>query len=229
MPNMPQDVTDDMIVSSSAPICLVGGAPVTDGAFALVAGMVDGFVGVDGGADHLRARGIRPRAVIGDLDSLSPIARADFADCLWHVAEQETTDFEKALTRVAAPRIIALGFTGGRMDHALSVLNVMARMADRAVFLVDADDVSYLAPQGDSTITLPAGARVSLMPLARVVASVSGVRWPFADWVLDPVGRNSASNMATGGVVRITAKGPLLVTLPQAHLAEAVTNGVRAE
>lgn len=216
------------IVSSNRAICLVGGAAVEGAVLAGVVRLVGGFVGVDGGADHLLARGITPLAVIGDLDSLSGKARAAFDDCLWHVAEQETTDFEKALTRVSAPHIIALGFTGGRLDHALSVLNVMARMPERSVFLVDADDVSYLAPQGDSMIDLPAGTRVSLMPLGDVRASASGVAWPFIDWALHPVGRNSASNMATGGAVRITTQGPLLVTLPQAYLTEAVTSGVRA-
>lgn len=217
------------IVSSNSAICLVGGAAVTDAVFAAVAPFITGFVGVDGGADHLLTRGISPMAVIGDLDSLSAQARTTFADCLWHIPEQETTDFEKALTRVSAPLIIALGFTGNRLDHTLAALNVMARNPDRAVFLVDADDVSYMVPQGISTVDLPAGTRVSLMPLGDVRASVAGVAWPFTDWALHPVGRTSASNMATGGTVRISADGPLLVTLPQAHLAAAVTGGARAE
>ncbi len=201
---------------------------MSDAVFAAVAPFVEGFVGVDGGADHLLARAVAPLAVIGDLDSLTAQARATFSDCLWHIPEQETTDFEKALSRVDAPQIIALGFTGGRLDHTLAVLNVMARIPGRPVLLVDADDVSYLAPQGDSTIHLPAGTRVSLMPLGDVRASVSGVAWPFSDWALHPVGRTSASNMATGGTVRITAQGPLLVTLPQAHLHAVVTGDVRA-
>lgn len=216
------------IVSSASAICLVGGAALSATAFAKVAPHVGGFVGVDSGADHLLAGGITPLAVIGDLDSISPQAHAAFADRLWQIPEQETTDFEKALTRVTAPFVIALGFTGGRMDHALSVLNVMARMPDRGVFLVDADDVSYLAPQGDSVVDLAAGTRVSLMPLGDVRASVAGVAWPFTDWALHPVGRNSASNMATGGPVRISAQGPLLVTLPRTCLAAALTGGLRA-
>jgi thiamine pyrophosphokinase len=216
------------IVSSNKAICLVGGAAVTATSFAEVGPFVSGFVGVDGGADHLLARGVSPMAVVGDLDSLSTAARAAFADCLWHVPEQETTDFEKALSRVSAPQFIALGFTGGRMDHALSVLNVMARMPEKNVLLVDAYDVSYLAPLGDSTIDLPADTRVSLMPLGDVRASAAGVAWPFTDWALHPVGRTSASNMATGGPVRISAQGPLLVTLPRAHLGVVVTSGVRA-
>ena len=216
------------IVSSASAICLVGGAALTGTAFATVAPYVGGFVGVDSGADHLLAGGITPLAVIGDLDSVSPQARAAFADRLWQIPEQETTDFEKALTRVTAPFVIALGFTGGRMGHALSVLNVMARRPDSEVFLVDGDDVSYLAPQGDSVVDLPAGTRVSLMPLGDVRASVAGVAWPFTDWALHPVGRNSASNMATGGPVRVSAQGPLLVTLPQSCLAAALTGGLRA-
>ncbi|MFN3662184.1 thiamine diphosphokinase [Yoonia sp.] len=220
---------NEPIVVSKTAICFVGGAAVADTAFSAVAPLVAAYVGVDGGADHLLDRDIMPKAVIGDMDSLSEAARDRFSDLLCHVAEQESTDFEKALTRVAAPHIIALGFTGGRMDHALSVLNVMARHLHRTVLLVDADDVSYLAPQGDSVITMSAGARVSLMPLGDVHASVSGVRWPFTDWALNPTGRNSASNMAMGGPVRISAQGPLLVTLPLAHLVEAVTNGVRVQ
>ena len=58
------------IVSSTSAICLVGGAPVADAVFAVVSPYVAGFVGVDGGADHLLAGGIAPMAVIGDLDSV---------------------------------------------------------------------------------------------------------------------------------------------------------------
>ena len=216
------------MITSATALCLIGGGPVADAGFAAVAPLVTEFVAVDGGADHLLGRGVPPSRVIGDLDSLSDRARLQFADILWHVSEQETTDFEKALTRVMAPQVLALGFTGGRMDHALSVLNVMARHPQRAVFLVDQDDVSYMAPQGDSALDLPAGTRVSLMPLGDVRASVAGVHWPFRDWALHPVGRNSASNRATGGPVRISAAGPLLVTLPLEQLGQALTNGVRA-
>ncbi len=72
--------------------------------------LVDAFVGVDGGADHLLAAGVTPAAVIGDLDSLSDLARATFAEQTYHIAEQETTDFEKALTRIDAARVLAVGF-----------------------------------------------------------------------------------------------------------------------
>lgn len=222
-------MTDDIIVSSNNLICLVGGAMIGDLSLSADFPFVDSFVAVDGGADHLLAAGIDPVAVIGDLDSISDQARATFADVLCHISEQETTDFEKSLARVTAPAILAIGFTGGRIDHTLAVLNVMARCPDSPVVLMDPCDVSFLAnPQG-TTLHLPAGCRISMMPLAETSLSVSGVRWPLTDRVVSPTGSNSASNEATGGPVHIQADGPLLITLPQPHLQIALKAVARAE
>jgi thiamine pyrophosphokinase len=206
------------VLTRDAPICLVGGGPVAGATLAALTPTVTGFVGVDSGADLLLARGISPLAVIGDLDSLSQAARTGFAAITHHIREQDTTDFEKALLRIRAPLIFAIGFTGGRLDHSLSVLNAMARHPAQMVVLVDEWDLSFLVPQNGITLDLPAQMRVSLMPLGNVTATASGLRWPFADWPMHPAGAVSASNMALGGPVRITAQGPLLLTLPRAHL-----------
>lgn len=209
---------DSTLLARDLPICLVGGGPVTADDIAALAALSCGYVGVDGGADALHAAAITPLAVIGDLDSLSDAARAQFADLLHQISEQDTTDFEKALLRIRAPLIYAIGFTGGRIDHSLSVLNVMARHRARAVVLVDPHDVSLLVPQGGIALDLPADMRVSLMPLGDVRATAIGLRWPFRDWPMHPAGSTSASNMALGGRVQITARGPLLLTLPRAAL-----------
>ncbi len=217
------------IVSSSKLVCLVGGAPIADDAIASVSKGVDAFIGVDGGADHLLAAAITPAAIIGDLDSLSEAARATFADKLCHVAEQSSTDFEKALTRVVAPKVLALGFTGGRIDHILSVLNVMARYTDRSVVLADTDDASFMARQGKTTFSAPKGSRISMMPLGTATVTVTGVGWPFADQMMTPNGFTSPSNAALGGDVTLTVDGPVLITLPRALLQTALQAVVRAE
>ncbi len=222
-------MTNDIIVSSNGPVCFVGGAKIGNKALGADFANVNSFVGVDGGADHLLAAGIAPVAVIGDFDSLSDKARATFADVLCHVSEQDTTDFEKALTRVTAPLIYALGFTGGRIDHILGVLNVMARYPDRAVLLVDDDDVSFVITHRLENLELPANSRISLMPLAALVVSATGLRWPLADFAMHPAGKTSGSNATSGEPVHIRTNGPLLVTLPRAHLATAVTAVARAE
>ncbi len=217
------------IVSSNNAICLVGGAPIADDAISAVFSLVNSFVGVDGGADHLLAAGVTPAAVIGDLDSLSNEARATFAQQLRFIAEQSTTDFEKALTRVSASVVLGLGFTGGRLDHALSVLNVLARHPERAVLLLDAHDVSFVAPLGRITFAVLPATRISLMSLGEAKVTFSGVRWPFAQTRMTPDGFSSPSNEATGGEVTIETDGPLLVTLPRDLLAVAMKAAVRAK
>lgn len=217
------------IVSASNLICLVGGASLGRNTISSVLPFVDAFVGVDGGANHLLQAGVTPAAVIGDLDSLSARARATFADVLHHIPEQATTDFEKALTRVAAPAILALGFTGGRMDHALSVLNVMARYPARAVILVDDDEVCFMAVTGRTRMDLAAGTPLSVMPVAPVRVTVAGLAWSFDDRMMSPDGFTSPSNAASGGPVTLDTDGPVLVTLPRVHLPVALQAAVRAK
>ncbi len=219
---------DKTIVSSDKPVCLVGGAPIEKDAISAVFSHVDAFVGVDGGANHLLAADVTPDAVIGDLDSLSDLARATFADLLHQVTDQSTTDFEKALTRIVAPLIFAIGFTGGRLDHTLSVLNVIAQHPDRAVILLDKDDVSFLAHIGTTAFDLARSTRISVMPLGVAVVSVSGVQWPFTAQRMAPDGFTSPSNAALGGQVTIETDGPVLVTLPRAFWQIAAQAAVRA-
>lgn len=220
-------MSSETIVSTSRPVCLVGGASATNADITNVLQLVAGFVAVDSGADTLLREGIKPIAVVGDLDSLSQTARDTFAELLCQIDEQSTTDFEKALTRVTAPAIIALGFTGGRMDHILSVLNVMSRFPDKPVLLADVDDVSFLVAKGRSVFALPKGSRISLMPVAPATVSLQGVVWPFSDTLMTMTGFTSPSNAAIGGDVIIQTDAPILVTLPRAHLPIALKAVVR--
>lgn len=221
-------MSDEPIVESHSPVCLVGGSAIADDAISAVFAHVSAFVGVDGGADHLLAASVTPVAVVGDLDSLSDRARAAFADRLCYVPEQSTTDFEKALVRVAAPVVLALGFTGGRIDHVLSVMNVLARFPDRAVILADEDDVCFAARPGRTVLDVEKGTRISLLPLGNATVSVTGVVWPFTAREMAPDGFSSPSNAALGGQVVIDADGPVLVTLPRLLLPAALQAAVRA-
>ena len=212
----------DGIVSIHDIVGLVGGASIHPHEVAAISPFVDRYIAVDGGADHILNAGKQPDVVIGDLDSLSEHARATFADRLCHISDQSTTDFEKAMIHLQALAIVAVGFTGGRMDHVLAVLNVLVRFPERRVILADADDVSFLAYQGQSKLHLPLGTRISLMPLDAARVSLDGVEWPFTDVQMHPGGFISPSNAVAGDQVTIDAQGPVLVTLPRAHLAAAL-------
>ena len=222
-------MSDTTIVSTDSPVCFVGGGVIGNRPLGADLASDTRFVGVDSGADHLLAAGVSPMIVIGDLDSLSDSARAAVGAVLHHGAEQDTTDFEKALMRVDAPLITALGFTGGRIDHILGVLNVMARYPQKRVLLADDEDVSFVMTARLERLELPEDTRISLMPLDDVVVTATGLRWSLNGFAMRPTGRTSGSNVTTGTPIAIQTTGPILVTLPRAFLAVAAQAAVRAE
>ena len=211
---------DALIVHETDPVVLVGGADLGPDELNIFQSRAPIYVGVDRGADHLLAAGLCPSAVIGDLDSLSDAARARFADVLHPVMEQETVDFEKALVRVQAPLIYAVGFWGGRVDHSLAVLNVLGRYADRRIVLVGPEDVSMVIPRGEVTLALPKGCRVSLMPLCLSMVTTKGMRWDITDYEMDTLGKCSPSNESAAEKVQITTQGAVVLSLPRSQIEQ---------
>ncbi|WP_422826519.1 thiamine diphosphokinase [Thalassococcus sp. BH17M4-6] len=182
---------------------------------------VNAVVAADGAADLLVDAGVRPDAVIGDMDSIRPETRAALPkDVLHEITEQDSTDFDKCLRNIAAPLVLGLGFLGARVDHELAALTVLARRADRRCVLVGEEDVILLCPP-EFTIDLPEGCRVSLFPLGPVTGRSEGLRWPIDGLEFAPALRGGTSNMATGGQVRLRMDAPLmLLILPRSLLAQ---------
>jgi thiamine pyrophosphokinase len=217
------------IVESSGGVTLVAGGPVTRRDLALALRRAPVLVAADGGADRALAAGHLPQAVIGDLDSLTPAARKAVGKARLHrVAEQETTDFDKALRHIAAPFVLALGVLGGRLDHELAVLNALVRSTRRCL-LIGAQDVVFAAPAGvDITLGLKPGDRLSLFPMAPVAGHSRGLRWPIAGLHFAPDGGIGTSNAATDGPVSLHLDAPgMVVILPRARLDAALAALIR--
>ena len=181
------------------------------------------LVGADGGGDVIRAAGLLPEAIIGDFDSLADAADWDARTRLVRLAEQETTDFEKALYSTTAPVTIALGMTGKRFDHTLAALDAVARYAgDRIIILVDEADVA-MALTGPFSFEVEAGDRVSVHPLKPIRFRRSiGLRYPLDGLRLAPGERTGTSNQAELGPFRIEpeprAKAPWLLIVDRTYL-----------
>ena len=211
------------IVHDSRPVVLVGGAKVKKSL--LRAAIVDAprIVAADGAANRLIKRGILPDAVIGDMDSLSDRSRKVLPKERVHkIEEQDSTDFEKCLSRIDAPLVVALGFSGGRLDHQLAVLHGMMRFADRPCLLVGPREVVFLAPPRFD-IALFAGCRVSLFPMGEVQARSNGLVWALDGLDFAPGTFIGTSNRVAGSKgqetrVRIETDAPaMLVILPVAY------------
>lgn len=212
-----------VIVQSQDALTVVGGGPVTrrDLAFAMARAPV--VVAADGGADWVLAAGLMPAAVIGDFDSLSAAGRAVIApERLFHIAEQETTDFDKALRSVAAPFVLALGVTGARLDHELAALNALVRHQGAPCIVIGAKDVVFHVPK-EVTLRLTVGDPVSLFPMAAVTGSSRGLHWPIDGLAFAPGGRIGTSNRASAGDVQLRFDQPgMLVIVPRARLDRVI-------
>jgi thiamine pyrophosphokinase len=210
------------IVQSLRGVTLVGGAPVGGALLRQALAAAPCLVAADSGADRLLRLGHRPEAVIGDLDSISRTGRAALADRLHRIAEQDTTDFDKALRSIAAPHVLALGFAGARLDHGLAAFNTLVRHPARACLLAGPRDLAFLAPPA-LRLRLPVGSRLSLFPMGPVRGDSHGLRWPIAGIDFAPGGRIGTSNAVAAPEVRLAFDAPaMLVIVPRPALAAAL-------
>ncbi len=212
------------LLHSSAPVTLIGAGALAPGDLLAARQHAPVVVAADGGADAALAHGVVPALVIGDGDSLSAMARARIpASRIHDVADPDTTDFQKCLARIVAPRLLCVGFLGGRIDHALAVLSALAA-SPRDCVLFNARDVVFHAP-ARCTLDLPPGTRLSLFPMAPVTGRSTGLAWPIDGLALSPGGRIGTSNRTTGPVT-LHLDGPgMLVIVPRRGLAAVLARG----
>jgi thiamine pyrophosphokinase len=210
------------IVQSPDGITLVGGGPVSRADLTLALGLAPVVVAADAGADHCLRHGVMPQAVIGDFDSISAQARGAIApDRLHVIAEQDSTDFDKALRSVAAPFVLALGFAGARIDHGLAVFNALVRGAAPCIVL-GPRDVVFHAPLR-LQMAMRVGDRLSLFPMGRVQGHSQGLEWPIADLAFAPDGQIGTSNRVSDPLVTLAFDGPgMLVIVPRRYLPAAI-------
>lgn len=161
------------------------------------------------------AAGLSPDLVVGDMDSISEVARGAYGDRLHHIAEQDSTDFAKALRTSPASLSIAVGFVGARVDHLLAVLTELARTRAPVVLLGEEECICLLPPL--LTLDVVPGTRVSLWPLGPVRGRSTGLRWPIDGIDFSPTLCAGTSNEATGPV-EIAVEGDMVLLLPAAEL-----------
>ena len=184
------------------------------------------FVCTDGAAAAALAAGLRPDLVVGDLDSLDDATLAQLGEVeVLGLAEQETTDLEKAIYTLlarGAQEVLVLGAGGRRWDQFHANLSLFARYAHRLVIRAE-DDWGRLVmavPATTTRIDEPVGAMVSLlpMPIAEGVTTTH-LRWPLDGARLALGGRLGVSNEVTQSpaAVAFTAGGLAVYTVNRHH------------
>ena len=192
----------------------------------------DILIACDGGGTWLHRHGYQPQILMGDLDSIdtSALAALEGSGCLierYPVAKDET-DGELALLKAAslgATDIILIGALGGRIDHELANIWLLAMPQLQGISVTIFDGVSFLRLTCDTmTLSGAAGDTVSLIPMGGQVLGIttSGLAYPLRDEPLFLGPARGVSNVMLADTAQISLKeGRLLVIhTPQSHLAD---------
>lgn len=203
------------IVQTSETVTLIGAGTVEERDLEDALSLAPVLVAADGGAMIAHKAGHVPQAIIGDFDSLPPeLATKLPPDRLHRITEQDSTDFDKALRNIAAPLVLAVGFTGARLDHQLAAFHTLARHPERPCLLLGPQEVVCIAPP-DISLDLARGDRVSLFPMAAVTGRSAGLKWPIEGLKFSPDTFVGTSNIAVGPV-RLWFDAPkMLLILPR--------------
>ncbi|MFV2071902.1 MAG: thiamine diphosphokinase [Thermoanaerobaculales bacterium] len=193
---------------------LVAGAPLLwTRRLADLAAAAEPLLAADSGADHLARLGLRPVAVIGDLDSISQQTRAWLGEeTLVRRPDQDRTDLDKALEyafeEMGLQQVTVVAALGGRSDHETGSLGLLAGLGIGERLHLEGENHRVLAVRGAAVLQASPGETWSFWtydPSTRV--SIEGVRWPIDGAPLDAGRRPSISNRAVSTEVRIKADG----------------------
>jgi thiamine pyrophosphokinase len=176
----------------------------------------DRLAGVDGGSRHLQALGLIPHLAVGDMDSIPPelLSRyhQDGVELHQHPPRKDATDLELALELAlarGATRITILGGTGGRLDHTLGNLFLLAHCLPTGipVCIMDQAQRVHLV---DKTLHIEGeiGDTLSLLPATPLVTGVtlSGLEYPLLEASLEFGTSRAMCNVFAARLATVTVR-----------------------
>jgi thiamine pyrophosphokinase len=185
-------------------------------------------IGADSGVDYALALGLHVDVAVGDFDSVSTggleRVEREGARVERHPADKDKTDLELALdeaVRAGATEIIVVGVGGGRLDHYMANLLLLAspKYAACRVVAFDGPVRVHVVHAGRTPTALPGevGELLTLLPVAGDAVGVvtRGLRYPLKSEALGAGTSRGVSNVieATDASVQLDA-GALLAIFP---------------
>ncbi len=160
------------------------------------------ILAADGGADAALKAGVRPHAVIGDLDSVSPRVRRQLKNTPFiHIARQDNTDFAKALSWLCRRGFTVCdiaGSSGKRMDFTVGNLLAAFAYAKKMDITFKAEGWSIYPLVKSKRFSARRGTRASLIPLSACRGvTLKGFQYPLQNARL-----RAGDTMTTSNVVQ---------------------------
>ncbi len=181
------------------------------------------IIAADGGSQHLQEMDIIPDMLIGDLDSIQPDYLKELiaknVEIKQYPVAKDLTDLEIAIQRAKdlnPEQIVIVGAMGGRFDHALANVLLLAKYSQPGL-LITLDDgcVQVMVIKEKHTIHGNAGDLVSLIPIEDRVSGISteGLKYPLDDAVLTMGESRGISNVMLEGTANVSIKSGVLVCI----------------
>ncbi len=182
-------------------------------------------IAADGGLENARALGLEPTTAIGDFDSVSAgaleSAAAAGVQVVRHPEAKDATDLELALDAalaLAPARIHVLAGDGGRLDHLLAALALLASPKYRSVEIDGAFGQARVhVVRGERALEGAPGDLVSLLALNGAAEGVTteGLEYPLRGETLEPGSSRGVSNVFAVDRARVRVeRGVLLAVQP---------------
>jgi len=186
-------------------------------------------VAADRGVDHALALGLRVDVAVGDFDSISPAGMAELersgARVERHPAAKDASDLELALDRALTfrpERVLLVGGAGGRLDHLLSELLLLAAEAYAGVRLdAQLGRAAVHVVRGERLLVGRVGELVSLFALQGVASGVvtEGLVYPLRGEALTPGSSRGLSNVFAAREARVSVQsGVVLAVRPNGRV-----------
>jgi thiamine pyrophosphokinase len=142
----------------------------------------------DGAADKLIAFGMTPHIIIGDMDSVSPGTREQYASIMIHSRSQETNDLTKAIhycMKQGYSSVSILGATGLREDHTLGNISLLVEYSSHIDLRIISDFGIFSMVRTGEAVESYVGEKVSIFSIDnRTLVTSEGLKYPIKDMTL---------------------------------------------
>ena len=164
----------------------------------------------DGGANHLKALGIFPLEIWGDLDSVTKEIIEKYRNNNVRIKkfpkDKDYTDGELILQHISKlnyDEIIIIGGLGGRIDHLLTNLNLIFKFKNLK-FVTEKERIFSIEKKAE--LTGLRGKTISFVPFSEKVEGLTleGFKYPLNKYILHQGDSICMSNIAVDDICKVT-------------------------
>lgn len=168
----------------------------------------------DGSVEKLLAAGMKPYAIVGDMDSLDAKLASEFADRIHVDKNQETNDLTKSVLwcrEMNFNDLVILGATGKREDHTLGNISLLADYAEYVNVIMVTDTGTFLPFNKSCKLLSFPGQQISLFSIdPETEITSTGLKYPLTHnklknwWVAtlnESLGNNFSLEFSKGAIL----------------------------